>query len=139
MLRRLFKKLFRSSKKEEFAAEISYKVDAEGDIWLDFKWKSDVSKNAAKMFSELFVEVSSGGLVDSSLEFLENKFKEMGSEEDYDGFLQYINLLQDIKLMEQMTDEIEEQDKDDDNQPLIKPTEVANIIETGTVNDSLNN
>ena len=139
MLRRLFKKLFRSSKKEEFAAEISYKVDAEGDIWLDFKWKSDVNKNAAKMFSELFVEVSSGGLVDSSLEFLENKFKEMGSEEDYDGFLQYINLLQDIKFMEQMTDEIEEQDKDDDNQPLIKPTEVANIIETGTVNDSLNN
>ena len=139
MFRKLFKKLFRSSKKEEFAAEISYKVDAEGDIWLDFKWKSDVSKNAAKMFSELFVEVSSGGLVDSSLEFLENKFKEMGSEEDYDGFLQYINLLQDIKLMEQMTDEIEEQDEDDDDQPLIKPTEVANIIETGTVNDSLNN
>ena len=139
MLRRLFKKLFRSSKKEEFAAEISYKVDAEGDIWLDFKWKSDVSKNAAKMFSELFVEVSSGGLVDSSLEFLENKFKEMGSEEDYDGFLQYINLLQDIKFMEQMTDEIEEQDEDDDDQPLIRPTEVANIIETGTVNDSLNN
>tara|TARA_A100001515_G_scaffold79878_1_gene63435 strand:+ start:1531 stop:1950 length:420 start_codon:yes stop_codon:yes gene_type:complete len=139
MLRRLFKKLFRSSKKEEFAAEISYKVDAEGDIWLDFKWKSDVNKNAAKMFSELFVEVSSGGLVDSSLEFLENKFKEMGSEEDYDGFLQYINLLQDIKFMEQMTDEIEEQDEDDDDQPLIRPTEVANIIETGTVNDSLNN
>lgn len=139
MFRKLFKKLFRSSKKEEFAAEISYKVDAEGDIWLDFKWKSDVNKNAAKMFSELFVEVSSGGLVDSSLEFLENKFKEMGSEEDYDGFLQYINLLQDIKLMEQMTDEIEEQDEDDDDQPLIKPTEVANIIETGTVNDSLNN
>ena len=139
MFRKLFKKLFRSSKKEEFAAEISYKVDAEGDIWLDFKWKSDVNKNAAKMFSELFVEVSSGGLVDSSLEFLENKFKEMGSEEDYDGFLQYINLLQDIKFMEQMTDEIEEQDEDDDDQPLIKPTEVANIIETGTVNDSLNN
>ena len=63
----------------------------------------------------------------------------MGSEEDYDGFLQYINLLQDIKFMEQMTDEIEEQDEDDDDQPLIKPTEVANIIETGTVNDSLNN
>ena len=41
--------------------------------------------------------------------------------------------------MEQMTDEIEEQDEDDDDQPLIRPTEVANIIETGTVNDSLNN
>lgn len=139
MLRKLFKKLFRSSKKKEFAAEISYKVDAEGDIWLDFKWKSDVNKNAAKMFSELFVEVSSGDLVENSLEFLENKFKELGSEEDYDGFLQYINLLQNIKLMEQIEDEFEEQDEYDDDQPLIRPTEVANIIETGAVNDSLNN
>ena len=95
--------------------EISYKVDGLGDIYITCEWAkaSDIPE-----FSELLWLVSNGNLLDETLEFIKEACLKNDDEEQYMALLYSINAI--------MKKHLENFDgkKNEESDPLIKPTQV---------------
>ena len=117
----LFSNLFRKTKAEkeivdepDIVAEVSYKLDSLGDVYISCEW---ASASNIPSFSELLWMVSNGNLLDETLEFI----KEGCAENDDEG--QYMTLLYSINTIMKKHLENMETEKTTSN-PLVKPTQV---------------
>ena len=93
-------------------AEVSYKVDSSGDIYISCEWDnaSDIPS-----FAELLWLVSNGNLLDETLEFIKEACTKNDDEEQYMALLYSINTImkQHLKSLEPSK-----------SNPLVKPTQV---------------
>ena len=109
---------FRKNKKKqstEYPASITFKVNVEGDVWIDGNWDSKILPNAPYMFAELLVKVSSKEMFLDTLVFLKKFCLENESEDVYEKMLVFIRKLQEAKL-EENSDEL-----------VVKPTDFFNL------------
>ena len=79
-------------------ASITFKVNTEGDIWIDGHWDAKISPTAPYMFAELLVKVSSDEMFLDTLVFLKKFCLENESQDTYEKLLVFIRQLQDAKL-----------------------------------------
>jgi hypothetical protein len=112
----LFSNLFRKTKAEkeiadesDIVAEVSYKLDSLGDIYISCEW---ANASNISSFSELLWMVSNGNLLDETLKFIRAGCVETDDEEQYRVLLRSINAIM-TKRLENM-----------ESKPLVKPTQV---------------
>jgi len=109
---------FRKHKKKqstECPASITFRVNVEGDIWIDGNWDSKISPTAPYMFAELLVKVSSDEMFLDTLVFLKKFCLENESKDTYEKLLVFIRKLQDAKI------------KENNNDLVVKPTDFFSL------------
>ena len=118
-----FKKKKAKQEDEEYVAHATWKITADGGIWLDFGWNNDKNPDASKMFAETFVMITGGELIQESLDFIREKMKEKDREDQYDALINYMAVLQyqrAEKLYPEMFSSIKE-----NSEPVVKPSEIV--------------
>tara|TARA_R110000824_G_scaffold203087_3_gene387448 strand:+ start:88 stop:468 length:381 start_codon:yes stop_codon:yes gene_type:complete len=110
----IFKKN-KNKEPEECPASITFKVNTEGDIWIDGNWDSKIFPTAPYMFAELLVKVSSEEMFLDTLVFLKKFCLENESQDTYEKILIFIRKLQEAKL------------EDNSNELVVKPTDFFNL------------
>ena len=112
------------------AASIKYVVGVDGTVYVQYFWDSDAKDDANEDFSNLFSQINSGELFESTIGFIEETLRGNGEEDEFARF--FSNVLQNQQAkVEPILDAIKTDllggiNKSDD-EVVVKPTDVGQM------------
>tara|TARA_R110002110_G_scaffold201091_1_gene411956 strand:+ start:3451 stop:3897 length:447 start_codon:yes stop_codon:yes gene_type:complete len=112
------------------SASIKYVVGVDGTVYVQFFWDSDSKDDANEDFANLFSQVNSGDLFESTIGFIEETLRDNGQEDEFALFFSKVLQNQQAKVEPILnaikTDLLAGIDKSDD-EVVVKPTDVGQM------------
>ena len=85
-------------KKEDRTCSVAFHTDKEGYIWIDCSWSANA--DAHLQFAELLEKVSSGDMIEDTLEYIRESCQSDKQKSDFLELLAYITKLQQKRILD---------------------------------------
>jgi|TARA_R110000744_G_C19357902_1_gene561089 hypothetical protein len=131
----MFKKLFSRNKKskeqpkEETRVFLLYSVDEDGTIDLDFRFNVD-SIQSGELFSEMFHQLNSGQLTETSVEFIHEKLQDLSFDvaEQFSENVKILDKLSNNPILSSLVEISKVNPVDFIDDVVVKPSDIAKNV-----------
>ena len=109
---------------EDRICSVSFHTDKDGYIWIDCSWKG--VSDSHLQFAELLEKISSGDLIEDTLEYVRQSCNSEQQKSDFLELLAYITKLQQKRLLEALKSQNHES-LTREQEPLVSPLNVTKM------------
>ena len=111
-------------KEEDRTCSLAFHTDKEGYIWIDCSWSAKA--DAHLQFGELLEKISSGDMIEDTLEYVRQSCKSDKQKSDFLELLAYITKLQQKRILDALKSPNHES-LTREEEPLVSPLNVTKM------------